>query len=333
MFNKKTQINVPGKFVYVKTNKVTLRCRDAGPRDGPLAILVHGWPESWYSWRHQIRTLADVGYRVIIPDVRGYGGSDKPDRIEDYSMTNLVNDIVEIMDSFGTEKSVLIGHDWGAPIVWNTAALYPSRVLGVAGLSVPYHPRGKISSIQLWKSIYKDRFFYQLYFQQPGKAEEELDKDVGQSLRKIYYSGSGDAPKNIFSTTKANKSDMLSGLPDPNPFPAWLTAEDINYYISEYKERGFSSTLNRYRAQELDWRELTQLAGATISVPSCFIAGERDSVLRFVPNVDLVAKMKPWMHDLRICELIPNIGHWIQQESPDSVNKLLKEFVTSLTHS
>ena len=114
MFNKKTQINAPGKFVYIKTNKVTLRCRDAGPKDGSLAILVHGWPESWYSWRHQIRTLTDAGYRVIIPDVRGYGGSDKPHRIEDYSMTNLMKDIIEIMDFYGTEKSVLIGHDWGA---------------------------------------------------------------------------------------------------------------------------------------------------------------------------------------------------------------------------
>ncbi len=316
------------RFETILTNGVRLRCVVEG--GGPLAILVHGWPESWYSWRHQIEPLRAAGYRVVVPDVRGYGGSDKPQRVEAYDMESLIADLLGLVDHFAEDNAILIGHDWGARIVWNTAALHPGRVRAVAALSVPYAPRGKVSSIALWRQIYAGRFFYQLYFQEPGRAEAEFDADIRTTLRKIYYSGSGDAPKGLFRTDKPPEARMLDDIPDPEMPPAWLTEQDLDYYVAQFERSGFRSSLNRYRNQERDWERLTQLEGARITVPACFVAGSRDGVLRFVPNVDLVENMKRWVDDLRFCELIDGAGHWIQQERPAEVNAILRRFLRTL---
>lgn len=316
------------QFEHLAVNGVRLRCVVEGA--GPLAILVHGWPESWYSWRHQIDPVMNAGYRVVVPDVRGYGGSDKPEPVEAYDMESLIGDVLGLIDHFAEERAVLIGHDWGARIVWNTAALNPDRVRAVAALSVPYAPRGKISPIALWRQIYVGRFFYQLYFQEPGRAEAEFEADIRTTLRKIYFSGSGDAPKGLFRADKPPEAPMLDDLPDPEVLPAWLTEQDVDYYVSQFEAGGFRSSLNRYRNQERDWERLAALDGARITPPACFIAGSRDGVLRFVPNVDLVQNMKRWTDDLRICELIDGAGHWIQQERPVEVNAILLRFLRSL---
>ncbi len=312
----------------IPTNGIRLRCVVEG--DGPLAILVHGWPESWYSWRHQIAPLKAAGYKVVVPDVRGYGGSDAPPQIEAYDMESLIGDVLGLIDHFGERQAVLIGHDWGAPIVWNTTALHPGRVRAVAALSVPYSPRGKISSLALWKHLYAGRFFYQLYFQEPGVAEVEFEADILTTLRKIYFAGSGEAPKGIFRPDKAVNARMLDDLPNPAQLPAWLTDADLNYYAEQFERKGFRGGLNRYRNQDRDWERLTGLSGARITRPACFIAGSRDKVLRFVPNVDLVENMKRWVDDLRVCEIIEGAGHWIQQERPAEVNLLLGKFLRGL---
>jgi pimeloyl-ACP methyl ester carboxylesterase len=316
------------RFEFIDTNGVRLRCVVEG--DGPLAIMVHGWPESWYSWRHQIGPLRAAGYRVVVPDVRGYGGSDAPVAIDAYDMESLIGDVLGLIDHFGERKAVLIGHDWGAPIVWNSAALHPQRIRAVAALAVPYAPRGKISSTELWRRIYAGRFFYQLYFQEPGRAEAEFEADIRTTLRKIYYAGSGDAPKGMFPRDKPADACMLDTLPDPQALPAWLSEEDLDYYVSQFAHSGFRGGLNRYRNQDRDWARLTALTGARITVPACFIAGSRDKVLRFVPDVDLVENMKRWTDDLRVCELIEGAGHWIQQERPAQVNAALLRFLASL---
>lgn len=316
------------RFEFIIANGVRLRCAVEGA--GPLAILVHGWPESWYSWRHQIGPISAAGYRVVVPDVRGYGGSDAPAAIEAYDMESLIGDVLGLIDHFGERKAVLIGHDWGAPIVWNTTALHPERVRAVAALAVPYAPRGKISSTELWRRLYAGRFFYQLYFQEPGRAEAELEADIRTALRKIYYAGSGDAPKGIFPRDKPADARMLDTLPDPQALPAWLSEQDLDYYVAQFAHSGFRGGLNRYRNQDRDWEHLTALSGARITVPACFIAGSRDKVLRFVPDVDLVENMKRWTDDLRICELIEGAGHWVQQERPADVNALLLRFLASL---
>ena len=315
-------------FELIPTNGIRLRCVVDGK--GPLAILVHGWPESWYSWRHQIATVRDAGYRVVVPDVRGYGGSDKPVAVEAYDMQSMIGDVIGLVDHFGERQTVLIGHDWGAPIVWNTTALHPDRIAAVAALSVPYSPRGKVSSIELWRQIYAGRFFYQVYFQEPGKAEAEFEADVRTALRKLYYGGSGDIPRGMFRIDKSPNARMLDSLPDPAVFPEWLTNADLDYFVAEFEGSGFRGPLNRYRNQQRDWENLTGLHGARITRPACFIAGSRDGVLRFVPNVDLVENMKRWIDDLRVCEIIEGAGHWIQQERPREVNALLTKFLASL---
>ena len=315
-------------FELLPVNGIRLRCVVEG--DGPLAILVHGWPESWYSWRHQIGPLRDAGFRVAVPDVRGYGGSDKPEAVEAYDMQSMIGDVLGLIDHFGERQAILIGHDWGAPIVWNTTALHPDRVRAVAALSVPYSPRGKISSTALWRQLYLDRFFYQLYFQTPGLAEAEFEADIRTALRKIYYAGSGDAPKGMFRKDKPANARMLDDLPDPGVLPAWLTEEDLDYYVAQFEQSGFRGPLNRYRNQDRDWERLTALNGARINRPACFIAGSRDKVLRFVPNVDLVENMKRWIDDLRVCEIIDGAGHWIQQERPAEVNALLLGFLRGI---
>jgi pimeloyl-ACP methyl ester carboxylesterase len=320
-------VSADRNFERIATNGVSLRCVVEGA--GPLAILVHGWPESWYSWRHQIDPLKSAGYRVVVPDVRGYGASDKPEPVEAYDMESLIGDMLGLIDHFAEDDAVLIGHDWGARIVWNVAALHPARVHAVAALSVPYAPRGKVSSIALWRQLYANRFFYQLYFQEPGRAEAELDADVRTTLRKIYFSGSGDAPRGLFRADKPPEARMLDDIPEPQTLPAWITDGDIDYYVSQF-QGGFRKSLNRYRNQERDWERLTGLDGARITRPACFIAGSRDGVLRFVPNVDLVENMKRWVDDLRVCELIEGAGHWIQQERPAEVNAILLRFLRTL---
>jgi pimeloyl-ACP methyl ester carboxylesterase len=291
-------------FENISTNGVRLRCVVEG--DGPLAIMVHGWPESWYSWRHQIDPVREAGYRVVVPEVRGYGDSDAPEPIEAYDMENMIGDVLGLIDHFGEKQAVLIGHDWGAPIVWNTTALHPEQVRA------------------------PNRFFYQLYFQKPGIAEAEFEADIRTSLRKLYYSGSGDAPKGIFSADKPPNARMLDDIPSPEVLPAWLTEEDLDYYTAQFEKSGFRGPLNRYRNQDRDWENLTGLTDARITKPACFIAGSRDAVLRFVPGVDLVEYMKRWVDDLRLCTIIDGAGHWIQQERPQEVNAAVLEFLGTL---
>ena len=161
----------------IDVGEVTLRCAIEEPSDGTgdLVILVHGFPESWYSWRHQLAPLAESGFTACAIDVRGYGGSDKPDAIQAYALEKIVGDLVGLKVALQPDKpAILVGHDWGAPIVWNTAALHPTRVRAVAGLSVPYRKRLEISTIALWHKLFAGKFFYQLYFQEEGVAEAEL---------------------------------------------------------------------------------------------------------------------------------------------------------------
>ena len=315
-------------FQTIRTNGVNLRCVVEG--DGPLVLMIHGWPESWYSWRHQIGPVRDAGYRVVVPDVRGYGGSDAPPAVEDYDMESLIGDVLGLIDHFGERQAILFGHDWGAPVVWNTTALHPDRIRAVAALSVPYSPRGKMSSIDLWRQIYAGRFFYQLYFQEPGLAEAEFEADIRTALRKIYFAGCGDSPKGMFRSDKLPDARMLDDLPDPATLPGWLTERDIDYYVSQFQKSGFRGPLNRYRNQQRDWDRLTALSGARITRPACFIAGRRDGVLKFVPNFDLVENMKRWTDDLRVCEIIDGAGHWIQQERPEAVTRLLLAFLATI---
>jgi pimeloyl-ACP methyl ester carboxylesterase len=317
-------------FRYLTANGLRLRAVVEG--SGPLCVLVHGWPESWYSWRHQIAPLVGAGYRVCVPDVRGYGGSDCPEPIEAYDIVQMTDDVVGLCDALDEKQAILIGHDWGAPIVWNTAIRYPERVRAVAGLSVPYLGRGARPAIDVFREVYKDRFFYQIYFQQPGVAEAELEADPAATIRKVYYSASGDGigDERAFLSRKGPDAKMLDGMIDPDPLPAWLTAEDVAYYAAEFRASGFRGPLNRYRNQERDWALLAEFADAQIAAPALFIAGDRDPVLAFGRSGRLTDRMDRWYADLRGKHLIPGAGHWIQQERPAEVNAMLLAFLRGL---
>ena len=296
---------------------------------GPVLIMVHGFPELWYSWRHQIRPIAQAGFKVVVPDVRGYGESDKPHPIEAYDMISLTNDVVGLIDALGEDQAILFGHDWGAPICWNTAALHLERVAAVAGLSVPFFQRGPQSSIDNWKALYGDGFFYQLYFQEEGVAEAAFEADIRTALRKVYYAISGDgehAPLHSLSATEPLE-DLLATMVDPDPFPAWLTDEDLDYYTEAFTNGGFRGPLNRYRAQQRDWELLPQLSELEVQQPSYFIGGALDPVRTFVPGTDLYAAPEANCTDFRGSTIIDGEGHWIQQEAPEEVTRLLLRFL------
>ncbi|MBT3330950.1 MAG: alpha/beta hydrolase [Rhodospirillaceae bacterium] len=316
------------EFKTIKTNGLNLRVAISG--EGPLVVLIHGWPESWYSWRHQIKALSEAGYRVAVPDVRGYGGSDKPEAIEAYSMAEMTNDMAGLISALGENTAVVIGHDWGVPIAWNTALLHPHRVSAVAGLSVPYTGSGPAPFIDIAKQVYKDKFFYQLYFQEPGVAEAELEADIPVTLRKIYYwiSGEGLLAQPLHS--KPADATLLDDMADPGDMLDWMSLEDLEYYVSQFEASGFRGPLNRYRNSHRDFKLLSPLAGQKIHQPAAFIAGTLEPVLNFVPGVDLVETMRGNLSDLRFVEMIEGAGHWVQQERPDQVNKALLRFLSEV---
>jgi pimeloyl-ACP methyl ester carboxylesterase len=258
---------------------------------------------------------------VAAPDVRGYGGSDKPEAIESYGIKTFAADIAGLIAALGVEKAILIGHDWGAPIVWNTALFFPDRVRAVVGLSVPHLGRGAIPRVERFRQIYKDRFFYQLYFQTPGVAEAELEADVRSSLRKIYCWASGDAARAGLKVTKPPDACLLDGLPDPQPFPT----EATDYCPSAAASGGLHATARRISTL----RSRTK-SDKKIEQPTAFIAGSLDPVLRFVPGVDVVDMMRKQMSDLRLVELIEGAGHWVQQERPAEVNAAIVQFLRGL---
>ncbi len=315
-------------FKYVETNGLKLRVAMSG--EGPLVLLIHGWPESWYSWRHQIKALSEAGYRVAAPDVRGYGGSDKPYEIEAYDMANMTADMAGLIDALGEDQAAVIGHDWGAPIAWNTALLHPEKVRAVAGLSVPYTGPGPAPFIEVAKQVYKDKFFYQIYFQEPGVAEAELEADVRDALRKLYYWISGDGLRTATPQQKPADAKLLDGMEDPGDFPGWMTETDLDYYVEQFEGSGFRGPLNRYRNWHRDFELLSPLAEQQIQQPAAFIAGTLEPVLNFVPGVDLVATMREKLADLRLVEIIDGAGHWVQQENPEEVNGALLRFLSEV---
>lgn len=315
------------EFTTVSNRDISIEVAVAGA--GPLIVFVHGWPELWYSWRHQIEYFAARGMRCAALNVRGYGNSSNPHEIERYTLRELAGDVAAVIDALGDGTAIVVGHDWGAPIAWNTARLHPGQVRAVAGLSVPYLPVGPVSTIDIFRQIYADRFFYQLYFQEPGVAEAEFSADPARSLRMIYFGASYDG-RGTFLADKPVGATMLDGMVDPDPLPGWLTADDIEHYAAAFAVSGWHGTLNRYRAQGLDAADLGQIEHPGLSQPATFIGGEADPVRRFVPGLDLFERAGDACLDFRGATIVEGAGHWVQQERPAAVNAALASFVDSL---
>ncbi|MCX2713969.1 alpha/beta fold hydrolase [Mycolicibacterium sp. J2] len=300
----------------VHTNGVTLRITEAGERGAPVVVLAHGFPELGYSWRHQIPALAAAGYHVIAPDQRGYGGSACPPAIGDYDIVALTGDLAGLLDDVGAERAVMVGHDWGSPVVCNFALLYPERVAAVAALSVPPVPRATEPPTRIWRRLVGDGFFYILHFQEPGVADAELAHDVRVTMARIFAMQGFTAP-----------AGDLAGDPVP-PLPEWIGADEFDRYVAAFERTGFTGPLNWYRNFDRNW-ELTETTPArTITVPTLFLAGSADPVLTFTP--------RHRVHDVVTGDyrevLLDGAGHWLQQERPDEVNAVLLDFLQPLAN-
>lgn len=315
-------------FRTVETNGIKLRVAEMG--EGPLVILVHGWPESWYSWRHQIPAIAAAGYHVIAPDMRGFGKSDKPPAVEDYDIVHLSNDIVGLVDAMGAEKAILIGHDWGAVTTWNTVLLHPERFSAMLAMSVPNGGRGPNHPMDAMRKGYGDNFYYILYHQEPGVAEAEYDADPRGLLSRLY--ASVDAPRDPPTITDPKRSagGWIGRLGNPKARSPWFTEQDLDYIVGEFKEAGFRGGVNYYRNIGRNWEITPQLAGARIKVPVAFIAGEQDIVINGAKAEALKTMISRVADDIRDVKLIPGAGHWIQQEKPDEVNTFVLDFLKGL---
>ncbi|MXO76234.1 alpha/beta fold hydrolase [Altererythrobacter aerius] len=317
----------------IDTGEATLRRAIEVPQSGsgPLVIFVHGFPESWYSWRHQLAPVADAGFIACAIDVRGYGGSDKPPRIEDYAMEAIVGDLVGLARALQPgAPAILVGHDWGAPIVWNSALTHPEQFSAVAGLSVPFAgvPARPFTDVFREHFTAKGRFFYQEYFQEPGVAEAEAEADPADFVHRMMYAISGDVPPGDYFD-KPLGATFLEGLPDPRPV-AWLTEDDVAFYGREFAASGFRGPLNRYRNHERDFEWLQGWAGQRIEQPCLFIGGARDpATTLFGAVTDPVAMMRMFAPRVE-GHVLPGVGHWTQQESPGEVNTLLLDWLARL---
>lgn len=309
---------------FVESNGLRLHLAESGPADGPVVLLLHGFPECWYSWRHQLAALADAGFHAVAPDQRGYARSDAPEAIDAYTVLHLVGDAVGVLDAVGADRAVVVGHDWGAPVAWHTALLRPDRVRGVVALSVPFLPRSAVPPTVGLARRYGPEH-YMLYFQAPGVADAELGADPAATFRRLL---AGSAAEGALSVPPGG--GFVTGAPEPDGLPGWLTSEDIATYVREYAEHGFTGGLNWYRNLDRNWQLTGAWNGASITPPALFMAGDADPVVAGVPFDALTATLRRSVVDLRGATQFAGCGHWTQQERPDEVNKAIIEFAGEL---
>jgi pimeloyl-ACP methyl ester carboxylesterase len=309
------------------------RLRVAVEGEGPLVLMVHGFPENWFSWRHQLTPIAEAGFTAAAIDVRGYGGSDKPDPIAAYDMESLTADVAGVAAALQPGKpAILVGHDWGAPIVWNSALSRPEAFSAVAGLSVPFSgvPNRPFTEIFDEAFTQKGHFFYQAWFQKVGPPEAEAEADVRGFLRKFYYGICGDAPDGTWPQ-KGVEATLLEGMVDPEMFPAWLPDEALDYYVNEFEQSGFRGPINRYRNHERDFAWLQRFKGRKLEMPTLLIGGDRDPAFNgFGRIADPGAMMRGHVTDLRGVHVLRGCGHWTQQERPEEVNAILMPWLKGL---
>lgn len=308
----------------VATNGIELNIAEAG--EGPLVLLLHGFPESWYSWRHQFAPIAGAGYHVVAPDMRGYGKSDKPHEITAYNQAEVVKDAIGLIGSLGYDEAIVIGHDWGAPTAWACALNHPDKVRAVGCLSVPFMPRSPVQPMPAMREMFKGQFFYQLYFFDEGVAEAEFESDLRTNLKKFLVMAGGETDLTKLPV-KGPDDDMFSGLPNPDTLPDWLSEEDLDFYTAEFKRSGLRGPINYYRNHDLYW-ELTKDAPEHIEQPAFFAAGTNDGVIMMAGEA--LEAMPSYVRDLRSMEMIPGIGHWTQQEAPEAVNAIILKFLKEI---
>ena len=312
---------------------IELAVIDAGPVDGPVVVLAHGFPESSHSWRHQIEPLAAAGYRVLVPDQRGYGFSSAPRDVAAYRSDHLGNDLLALLDDVGADDALFVGHDWGALLCWDLARYHPERVRGLVNVSVPYTP-WPIAPTELFRATHGDRFFYMLYFQTVGPPEAEFEADVRESMRRWIWVGSAEGyrtPPSIGDAVPAEGNGFFDAVLAhgalPQGIPAWLTEADLDRYTEQFEASGFFGPISWYRNLDADW-ELTRDLPAP-SMPTAFIGGDKDMVIAH--RMEYVDSMQTTLPDYRGATIIADAGHWTQQERPAEFNAALLDALAVVT--
>jgi len=319
----------------VEANGIRIYLAEQGT--GPLVLLCHGFPESWYSWRHQLSALAEAGFHAVAPDMRGYGRTDCPGEIDQYTLFHLVGDMVGLIGALGAEQAVIAGHDWGAVVAWHAALLRPDLFRGVVGLSVPFRPRGPVRPTTVMPQT-EDHVFYQLYLQTPDVPEAELERDIRRYIRGILYSNSGDAPPLQRSGATAGAVGMVprqgglaarmaSHLVSPAILPPWITEAEVDFFAEEFARAGFRGGLNYYRNIDRNWELLAPFVGARVTVPAVYIAGDRDLVMTFPSMDQALLNLAQFVPQLRGKTVLPGCGHWTQQERAAEVNAAMIDFL------
>ena len=316
-------------FRVIEANGITMRLAEAG--EGPLILLAHGWPESWYSWRHQLIALAAAGYHVVAPDMRGYGETDKPADVDDYDIVHIAGDMVGILDALGEETAIMVGHDWGSIVAWNTVLLHPQRFTALIAMSVPYGGRAPQSPLESWKAAFGDNFYYILYHNEAGGvAETEYDSNPRGLLSRLYLSPNSPREAPLVTDPLRSAGGWIDRLGAPKELPVWLRAEDLDYIVSQFESAGFRGGVNYYRNFHRNWEITENLQGVKVNIPTLFIAGERDVVIAGATQQQLIASMSRVVEDLRGVILIPEIGQWVQQEAAEQTNAAMLEFINGL---
>ena len=310
---------------HVRVNGIRYHYAEAG--EGPLVVMIHGFPELWYSYRHQLAALSSAGYHAVAVDLRGFGESELSPRLEDYSLTSHAADVKALIDSLGAAQATLVGHDWGANLVWAMALRYPELVNGVVALSIPFYPEPRDPK-QITQSA-NDSFNFVAYFQRPGAAELEFAANPRRFFRVFFYGLSGDAPAGTVDhlyRAKPSTALLLDGFPVPEELPAWLTERDLDYYVAAFSKTGLSGALGFYRNLETDFPTLRELYRHTPQMPALFIGGAEDGAVRF-GDLDPMRRALP---QLKRSLVLPACGHWLQQERAETVNSEIVAFLNDI---
>ncbi|MEM7379439.1 MAG: alpha/beta hydrolase [Pseudomonadota bacterium] len=317
----------PGKVVHrsVHVHGVQYHLVEHADTDvsAPLVLLLHGFPESWFSWRHQLQPLAHAGLRAIALDMPGYGQTDVPCDVSRTNQVALSDDVAAIATALGYTHFDVVGHDWGAPTAWYAALRFPERVQRVAALSVPYGGQPPRPPTEGFKRLFAECFFYMQYFQTPGVAEAELEPDVPRFLRSFLFSCCGENPRGFDTRTHPPSATLLEVMADPGRLPAWLSPAEFDFYVAEFERVGLRGPLSYYRNLDTTWQMSRSLAGVPVRQPALFVAGDCDPVPRFGGEFDRMQAAVPQVR----CHTLANCGHWTQQERPDEVNALLVDFL------
>jgi pimeloyl-ACP methyl ester carboxylesterase len=312
----------------IETNGIRLHVAEQG--EGPLVILCHGFPECWYSWRHQLPALAKAGFRAVAPDLRGYGRSDRPAEVEKYTILHDIGDIVGLVDALGARQAVIAGHDIGAPIAWQAALLRPDRFRAVVALSAPFRPRafgGSVPPTTLMPQN-ANAVFYQLFLQTP-EAEAALGRDLRRTFRAQLVALSGDRPPSAGGGFPAGMMPRTGALlPDPASLPAWVTESDVDVYVEAFARSGFRGPLSWWRNIDRSWDLMAAFDGAAVNVPALYMAGDRDFVAAVFQQD--IARQSSSVPKLRPAIMLPGCGHWTQQERAAEVSAAMIDFLRQL---